>query len=88
MTVSEAAACATPAVVSRIVGHRDVVVDGQTGYLAGSGPEMVARLAELIEDDGLRERFGKAAMDRAADLSWDETAEQTFAALVDEAGRA
>jgi glycosyltransferase involved in cell wall biosynthesis len=85
MTVSEAGACATPAVVSRIAGHEDVVVEGQTGYLASSRTEMVERLAELIEDDGLRERFGKAALDRAADLSWDETSERTLAVLAAEA---
>ena len=33
MTVSEAAACATPAVVSRIAGHVDAVEDGVSGIV-------------------------------------------------------
>ena len=34
MTLTEAAACGTPAVVTRIAGHADAVVDGRTGLLA------------------------------------------------------
>ncbi len=85
MTVSEAAACGTPAIASRIAGHRDVVAEGQTGFLAGSRSELVAHLAALIDDDGLRERLSKAALDRAADLTWDATAEGVLALLAAEA---
>jgi glycosyltransferase involved in cell wall biosynthesis len=87
MTVSEAAACGTPAVASRIAGHRDVVIEGHTGFLAGSRSEMVGHLDAIISDEGLRERLSKAALDRAADLSWDATAEGTFGVLADEATR-
>ena len=33
MTLTEAAACATPAVATDIAGHRDAVVDGESGSL-------------------------------------------------------
>ena len=33
MTITEAAACGTPAVVSDVAGHADAVVDGETGML-------------------------------------------------------
>ncbi|MHB1988407.1 MAG: glycosyltransferase family 4 protein [Acidimicrobiales bacterium] len=87
MTISEAAACGTPAVVSRIAGHSDVVIEGHTGLLASSGPEMTGQLLAVIEDDGLRQRLSKAALDRAADLSWEATAEGTLGALASEATR-
>ncbi len=87
MTVSEAAACGTPAVASSIAGHRDSVVDGQTGFLVASRAEMVDRLDEVIVDDGLRERLSKAALDRAGDLTWDATAEGALEALAGEAQR-
>ena len=49
MTITEAAACATPAVVTRIAGHTDAVVDGRSGLLAlRSGPQRVR--PELHED--------------------------------------
>ena len=88
MTVSEAAACGTPAVASRIAGHLDVVTEGHTGFLASSRSEMVEHLLALIEDEALRERLSKAALDQAADLSWDATAEGALAALASEATRA
>ncbi len=41
MTITEAAACGTPAVATRIAGHSDAIVDGTTGVLvdddAGAG---------------------------------------------------
>jgi glycosyltransferase involved in cell wall biosynthesis len=87
MTVSEAAACGTPAVASRIAGHSDVVADGETGFLVGSRAEMVARLGELVGDDALRDRLGKQAFDRASELTWEATALGTLEALADAATR-
>ncbi len=87
MTVSEASACGTPAVASRIAGHQDSVVDGQTGFLVGSRAELVDRLDEVIEDDGLRERLSKASLHRAADLTWEVAAEGALEALAGEARR-
>ena len=45
MTITEAAACGTPAVVTDIAGHRDAVVDGVTGVLAAARPTSAAELA-------------------------------------------
>ena len=42
MTITEAAACGTPAVVTRIAGHSDAVVHGVTGILVDT-PEPVRR---------------------------------------------
>ena len=80
MTITEAAACATPAVVTDIVGHRDAVVDGVTGVLAVPGclgPE----LAALLTDDARRRRLAAAAQARAAELTWEATAAGTLAVL-------
>ncbi len=41
MTVTEAGACGTPAVVSRISGHQDAVVEGESGFLFDDLDEMV-----------------------------------------------
>ncbi len=45
MTISEAGACATPAVVSRIAGHLDAVEDGVSGLVVGAGVPLAAALA-------------------------------------------
>lgn len=85
MTVSEAAACGTPAVATRIVGHRDTVADGETGYLVGSVDELATRLVELLSDGELREQMGKAASARVAPLTWELATERILSALVEEA---
>ena len=87
MTVTEAAACGTPAVVTDIAGHRDAVDAGRSGYLAAGERELVARLDEVLADGELRRRLGAGAPPHAARFTWDATAYGTFAALADEAAR-
>ena len=87
MTATEAGACATPAVLTDVPGHRDAVVDGETGLLATGVDGMVDALDRMIRDHDLRERLGKAALVRAERFTWDATAYDTLAALVDEAER-
>jgi glycosyltransferase involved in cell wall biosynthesis len=80
MTITEAAACATPAVVTAIAGHRDAVVDGVTGLLALPG-ELGHALARALTDADLRARLGAAALERAATFTWEATAAGTLSAL-------
>jgi glycosyltransferase involved in cell wall biosynthesis len=87
MTVTEAAACGTPAVVTDIAGHRDAVDAGRSGYLARDERELVARLDEVLRDDALRARLGDGALAHASRFTWDATAYGTFRALADEVER-
>jgi glycosyltransferase involved in cell wall biosynthesis len=82
MTVSEAAACGTPAVATRIPGHIDVIDHGITGMLADRDDELVQQLETLLGDPLLRRRLGRAAQARVAPLTWEATARGTLAALV------
>ena len=74
LTITEAAACATPSVASPIPGHTDAVDDGVTGFLAEPGPDMERRIADLLSNPLLRRRMERAARRRAAALTWDRTA--------------
>jgi glycosyltransferase involved in cell wall biosynthesis len=98
MTVTEAAACGTPAVVSRIAGHVDAVEDGVSGLVVNVGadhsrragdPGPIAPFADaaaaLLTDSALRTRLGDGARRRARELTWEATAAGTLQALVDEA---
>ncbi|MGH9297325.1 MAG: glycosyltransferase family 4 protein, partial [Acidimicrobiales bacterium] len=87
MTVSEAAACGTPAVATHIAGHADAVVDGVTGFLADSPEEVLDKLRTLVDDEALRKCMAKAALARASDLTWDATAFGTLSVLAGEAAR-
>jgi glycosyltransferase involved in cell wall biosynthesis len=74
-------------VVSRISGHVEAVIDGESG-LIGDGPaELGALLARLLTDAGLRDQLGDAARRHAARYTWDRTASLTFDVLADEAER-
>lgn len=92
MSVTEAAACATPAVVTDIAGHRDAVVAGETGVLVrAEGDALAGRLGEalartLTDHEG-RRRMAEAAAAHAAGFTWRATATRLMAILADEASR-
>lgn len=86
MTITEAAACGTPAVVSDVPGHRDSVLEGRSGFLAPDRRALADGLARVIEDPDLRARLRRGALERAESLTWDATAAGTLAVLAEEAG--
>ena len=89
----EAMACETAVVASAVGGIKEVVVDGETGFLVSvdfvdgtfklSNPEkfsgdLAARINQLMKDPTLREKFGKAGRRRAEEFfSWTKIAEKT-----------
>jgi glycosyltransferase involved in cell wall biosynthesis len=84
MTVTEAGACGTPAVASRISGHMDAVRDGETGLLFDDADGMVTALDSVLSDGDLRARLGAAALTYASGFSWEASARQTLAELAGE----
>jgi glycosyltransferase involved in cell wall biosynthesis len=67
--VIEAAAMGVPAVVSRVVGLVDAVVDGVTGLLVPAKEVDALRgaLMKMLSSPEIRHRMGRAARERAAD---------------------
>jgi glycosyltransferase involved in cell wall biosynthesis len=86
MTLTEAAACGTPAVATRIAGHADAVVDEATGVLAEPG-DLAAALDRVLTDTSLRDRLSAGALAHAQRFTWEATALATFRALADDARR-
>jgi glycosyltransferase involved in cell wall biosynthesis len=87
MTLTEAAACGTPSVVSRIAGHSDAVADGVSGLLADDQEEMVGHLVRVLSDASYRAQLSDGALAHAARFSWEATALATMEVLADEATR-
>jgi glycosyltransferase involved in cell wall biosynthesis len=87
MTITEAAACGTPAVASRIAGHSDAVVDRQTGFLVDDLTGVAAAIDQLLGDDAARARMSRAALEHASRFTWGATACGTLEVLAAEALR-
>jgi glycosyltransferase involved in cell wall biosynthesis len=74
MTLTEAAACGTPAVVTNIAGHSDATRDELSGLLCDGEEGLTDGLVRLLGDATLRARLQAGALDRAAELTWEHTA--------------
>lgn len=85
MTLTEAAACGTPVVATRIAGHVDAVAEGVSGLLADDDAEVARLLARVCTDADLRTRLQAGALEHAARFSWAATAARIMALLADEA---
>ena len=91
----EAMACRAPVVASAAGGIKEVVIDGETGYMVPFGQDPVtgfprhpeafardlaARLNQLLGDEEKCRRFGDAGRRRAEEaFSWTAIAQQTIA---------
>ena len=82
MSITEAAACGTPAVVSDIAGHRDAIDGGTTGILCSSSELMVETLCELLVNRDKLDQMATAAQSSAEIYDWDLTAEKLFERLL------
>jgi len=87
MTVTEAGACATPAVATRIAGHLDAVVHEHSGLLVDGRDELAGALDRVLRDDALRARLATGAREHAARFTWAATARGTLEVLAADAMR-
>lgn len=74
MSLTEAAACGTPAVATRIAGHSDSVRDGRTGFLVDRDADLVDALDRVLRDPALRSTLSSGALEFASELTWEATA--------------
>jgi len=87
MTLTEAAACGTPAVATAIAGHADAVLNGESGILVDEVGQLPGALGRVLSDDVLRSRLSRGALTRARWFTWDATARRALEALAEEATR-
>jgi glycosyltransferase involved in cell wall biosynthesis len=87
MTVTEAAACGTPAVVTRIAGHADAVLDGHTGLLVDDPSQLGPAIERVLTDPALRASLSARALAHASGFKWEATARGTLEVLANEALR-
>ncbi len=88
VSIMETLACGCATVVSNYPGARDIIRDGENGYLVDQkAPEQIAaRVVTLLSDPGLRERMGDAGR-RTVEESFDwRVVSAQFQALFDSLG--
>lgn len=70
VAVVEAMACECPVVASAVDGFKEVMVDGETGYIVPyNDPQAAAeKIQKLVDDNGLREYFGRMGRQRVCKL--------------------
>ncbi|MFZ2503075.1 MAG: glycosyltransferase family 4 protein [Nocardioides sp.] len=82
LSIMEAAAMGTPSVAYRDAGGvQESILDGVTGLLAADFDELQDHVLRLLANADERAELGDKAATRAAQFSWDETAERVQAAL-------
>jgi glycosyltransferase involved in cell wall biosynthesis len=83
MTITEGSACGTPAVAYDVAGLKDSVRDGVTGSLAENGniEDLAGKIVRILEDNGLRLRLSRNALEHAKRFSWDKTAKEFMKVL-------
>jgi glycosyltransferase involved in cell wall biosynthesis len=85
ITNVEAAACGTPALASDSPGLRESVVHGESGLLVSHGDvgAWAQALRRIAVDEELLRRLRAGATRFAAGFSWDRTADETEAHLIE-----
>jgi glycosyltransferase involved in cell wall biosynthesis len=66
VTLLESMASSVPSVVTDVGGNREVVVEGETGYLVpvDADQEMAQRVSELLQNQVVAEQMGRTARER------------------------
>ena len=87
MTLTEAAACGTPAVATRIPGHQDAIIDDESGFLVSTLPELIDATGSILANPMLRRRLSQGALRRVEGMTWERAAFLTLEALASQVTR-
>ena len=87
MTLTEAAACGTPAVATDIAGHADAIDRDRSGLLRTTDADLAGAVASVMTDVELRTRLQAGALARAEELTWERAALANFEVLAADALR-
>ena len=76
ISVIEANACGTPAVVHDVPGLREAIVHGQSGLIVPDGQDVAAAILRILQDAPLREALERGSLARAQTFSWEIAARE------------
>lgn len=87
LTLTEAAACGTPAIATRIPGHVDAIAEGTSGHLTDGPAEMADAIVAVLTDPAERARLSAGALEWASSFTWANSAAGVLDALCADARR-
>lgn len=79
MTVTECAACGTPAIITDVTGLKDSVIKNKTGLIISKNPtleELSSAMIKIIKNERLRESLSKQALKWSTNFSWVRAADK------------
>jgi len=79
LPVLEAMACGCPVACSDTTSLPEVAGGAALLFDPGAPEDIAARVGDLLDDGGLRQRLRAAGLRRAADFGWDRVARETVA---------
>jgi glycosyltransferase involved in cell wall biosynthesis len=82
MTITEAAACGTPCVVTANHGHCAAATHNVSGLIVDDDALMSGEIMRVLTDDALRDALTHGALTHAAKFHWDRTATILLQTLV------
>lgn len=77
----EAMACGATVACSNTAAMPEVAGNAAEFFDPANVESMVQTIERLLENDGLRKTYGRKALERAKDFSWQRTAEKTLAVI-------
>ncbi len=86
MVVTEAAACATPSIVSCVTGLKDSVMHEKTGLILSKYPtakQMAQSMIRIIEDQKLRYSLSRKALEVSKRYAWNKSYSEFLSLLAD-----
>jgi len=83
MTITEAAACGTPCVVTANHGHSAAASHNVTGLIVDDDALMAANIIRALTDKSLRDALTDGALAHASKFTWDRTATILLQTLVE-----
>jgi phosphatidylinositol alpha-mannosyltransferase len=76
MVAAEASAIKKPVIASNIDGLREIIVNGETGFLVNTPKEIVEKLTLLYQNQELRNQMGIKGREYVKKFNWDNAAKE------------